>query len=230
MKIDCLDKGYVRLVDHMGSDLSAVNAARVSFDRESKEVTLKDVQLIKYLADHGHESPFRHAFISLELYAPLMVCRQLWKYCVASSHIESSQAWNESSRRYITENVEFTLPSPGEWRSAPTDKKQGSGEPVGLGTGQRFTTMLEMTQLAGENLYNEAMKAGICAEQARLFLPAYGLYVRWRWAGSLAMFLHVLDQRLHHDAQKETQEYAKAIAVIVKELYPSAYAAFVPGN
>lgn len=230
MKIDCLDKGYVRLVDHMGSDVSAVNAARVSFDKESKEFTEKDEKLLKYLAAHGHTSPFRHAFVSLELYAPLMVCRQLWKYCVASSHIESSQAWNEVSKRYTAENTEFTVPRPGEWRSAPTDKKQGSGEPIDYDLGRKFTTMLEMSQVAGENLYNEAMKAGICAEQARLFLPAYGLYVRWRWAGSLAMFLHVLDQRLHHDAQKETQEYAKAIATIVKELYPSAYQAFVPGN
>lgn len=230
MKIECLDKGYVRLVDHMGDDRSIVNAARVSFDKESKEFSAGDAKLLKYLAAHSHTSPLRHAFVSLELYAPLLVCRQLWKYCVASSHLEDGTAHNESSRRYLTENVEFTVPGPGEWRSAPTDKKQGSGEPIDYDLGRKFTTLLEMSQTAGENLYNEAMKAGICAEQARLFLPAYGLYVRWRWAGSLAMFLHVLDQRLHHDAQKETQEYAKAIATIVKELYPSAYQAFVPGN
>lgn len=230
MKIDCLDKGYVRLVDHMGSDLSVTNAARVSFDKESKEFSEKDAKLLKFLAAHGHDSPTRHAFISLELYAPLMVCRQLWKYCVASSHIDDSSCWNESSRRYITENTEFMLVPEDQWRSAPENKKQGSGECLSAEQGRRFTTLLEMAHMAGEALYKEAMENGVCAEQARLFLPAYGLYVRWRWAGSLSMFLHVLKQRLNHDAQKETQEYAKAISAIVKELYPHAHACFVEGS
>lgn len=223
MKIDVLDKGYVRLVDHLGSDVSIVNAARVSFDRESTEFSDGDAKLLRYLATHNHTSPFRHAFVSLELYAPLMVCRQLWKYAVASSHLEDGSAHNESSRRYITENTEFMGVGPTEWRTAPENKKQGSG-PVLVGEqGERFTALLELCQKTCENFYDQALKAGICAEQARLFLPAYGLYVRWRWAGSLAMFLHVIKERTGHDAQGETQQYGKAIASIVKELYPNVY-------
>src|SRR5690625_4627941 len=124
-----LDKGYVRLVDVMGSDLTVVNAARVSFDRESKELNDKDINLIKFLAREGHTSPFRHASLQFEVYAPLMVARQWFKHIVGSDH--TMDAWNESSRRYITENEEFYIPDPYEWRSYPRDVKQGSGAPIG---------------------------------------------------------------------------------------------------
>lgn len=102
-----LDKGYVRLVDSMGSDLTIVNAARASFAKESHELNEKDERLIKFLAENEHTSPFRHAVLQFEIKAPLMVARQWWKYIIGSSHLEGSQeslnAWNESSRRYVTE-------------------------------------------------------------------------------------------------------------------------------
>ncbi len=99
------------MVDVLGNDLTAVNAARVSYNKESSEMTDKDQKLIDYLVDHGHTSPFRHAIVQLEVYAPLMVARQWWKHVIGSSHQEGSQdpftAWNESSRRYITEEIQF---------------------------------------------------------------------------------------------------------------------------
>lgn len=215
--------GYVRLVDHNGSDLSVANAARVSFDKESEELTKKDEGLIKFLLREGHESPFRHAAISYEIYAPLMVARQWWKYVVASSHVDDQIGHNESSRRYVTEDPTFYVPGVNEWRSAPENSKQGSGEPVPVGIGNSFTTLLREHAEKGEELYERAMEAGVCTEQARLFLPAYALYVRWRWFISLQGVLHFLDQRLADDAQVEIQQYAKAVHELTEPLYPVTF-------
>lgn len=217
--INVLDKGYVRLVDVMGTDLTVANAARTSYAKESKELTEKDVRLIKFLAKESHTSPFRHAFLQFEVYAPLMVARQWWKYVVGSDHTMDS--WNESSRRYITEEPTFYIPGIDEWRSKPENSKQGSGaslDPVvGEGLIQDLLTHIEQSEF----LYNRAINEyGLCAEQARLFLPAYGMYVRWYWSTSLQGVCHFLTQRLEHDAQKEIQEYAKAVLELAKEKFP----------
>jgi len=216
--INVLDKGYVRLVNVMGSDLTVVNSARVSYNKESKELTERDIRLIKFLAREGHTSPFRHAILQFEVYAPLMVARQWWKYVVGSDHV--MDAWNESSRRYITEEPTFYIPKDNEWRSAPENSKQGSGKPINELTGSVFTSKLEQYIKLGESLYEDALKSGICAEQARLFLPAYGMYVRWYWTASLQSVTHFLNQRLAHDAQREIQEYAKAVYELVKPHFP----------
>ncbi|WP_438496885.1 FAD-dependent thymidylate synthase [Paenibacillus sp. IHBB 3054] len=224
LNIDVLDKGYVRLVNHMGSDLTVVNAARVSFAKQSDALTEKDLRLIQFLAREGHTSPFRHAVIQYEIYAPLMVARQWWKYVIGSAHYEgtsdSLEAWNESSRRYITEEPAFYTPAAGQWRSAPANSKQGSGDIVAWELGEKYTRELMNYVDLGIQKYEAALADGICAEQARLFLPAYGLYVRWYWTASLQSVAHFLNQRLEHDAQKEIQDYAKAILEIVKALFP----------
>jgi thymidylate synthase (FAD) len=219
-KINVLDKGYIRLVDVMGGDLTTVNAARVSYDKESKEMSEADVKLVKFLAREDHNSPFRHSTIQFEVFAPLMVARQWWKYIVGSDHRDPFTAWNESSRRYVTEEVEFYLVDADAWRSAPENKKQGSGEPLPIEIGMEWTEELAKLQQHGQHLYEEAMNAGICAEQARLFLPAYGLYVRWYWTSSLFGVAHFLNQRLKHDAQKEIQDYAKATEQLMLEHFP----------
>lgn len=224
--INVLDKGYVRLVNHMGSDLTIANSARVSYAKESKELNDRDVKLIKFLAREGHTSPFRHVIVQYEVYAPLMVARQWWKYIIGSSHQEgtgdSFDAWNESSRRYITEDPTFYIPSSKEWRSKPESSKQGSGEIVTLEIGDKYTSDLMAYVDEGISKYDSALKDGICPEQARLFLPAYGMYVRWYWTASLQSICHFLNQRLEHDAQKEIQEYAHAIFELSKPLYPNA--------
>ncbi|ANS49299.1 MULTISPECIES: FAD-dependent thymidylate synthase [Bacillus cereus group] len=219
MFINVLDKGYVRLVDTMGCDLSVVNSARVSYDKESTELTDKDIRLIKFLAREGHTSPFRHATLQFEIYAPLMVARQHWKYIVGSDH--TMDAWNESSRRYVTEEPMFYVPNIDEWRLAPENSKQGSGETISADDSRSyFTEYLEEYIEKGEQLYNQALKEGICAEQARLFLPAYGMYVRYYWTASLQSVVHFLNQRLAHDAQLEIQSYAKAVLELSKEIFP----------
>lgn len=223
-KIDVLDKGYIILHDTMGSDLTVVNAARCSYDKKSEELTEKDVSLIKFLAKNGHLSPYRHAMLQFEVYAPLMVARQHWKYVVGSSMLEATgdnmTAWNESSRRYVTEDPTFYMPNSDEWRSAPENSKQGSGAPIDDTLGHYFTGELAELLEQGERLYDIALKNGVCAEQARLFLPAYGMYVRYYWTASLQSVCHFLNQRLAHDSQVEIQAYAKAVLELVKPMFP----------
>lgn len=218
--IKVLDEGYVRLVDTLGDDLSVVNAARVSYDKESNEFESRDEKLIKFLIREGHTSPFRHAALTFEVYAPLFVARQWWKYAVGSSHVDDQNGWNESSRRYITEDEQFYVPLPEAWRSKPENSKQGSGEPVDEELGGFYFKKLIETIASGTSLYQQAMKDNIAPEIARLFLPAYGMYVRWRWTASLQSVMTFLDQRLGHDAQVEIQEYAKAIEALTNEAFP----------
>lgn len=247
-----LDKGSVTLIDNMGSDLNVVNAARASYAKEKEAFDDKDAKLIRFLAANGHQSPFRHTTVSLQIDAPLMVARQWFKYRVGAEHSDDSaeilglyipnesfnngddagfgdslHARNEASRRYITVDTKFYIPEFDEWRGKPENSKQGSGAPVSDEVGIRFTKKLERFVHDGEALYEEAMKEGICAEQARLFLPMYGLYTSWRWTASIAAIGHFLNQRLEHDAQKEIQDYAKAIYELVYPLYPHSIDAFL---
>lgn len=223
MKVNILDKGYVIVANKMGDDLAVVNAARVSYDKESSDFSDKDQKLLDFLIREGHTSPFRHAAITLEIYAPLFVARQWWKYAVASSHIDDQNGWNESSRRYITENEEFYIPAPNAWRSKPENSKQGSGEPVDQKTGEMFTDILESFVAHGQSIYKMAMDNNIAPEQARIFLPAYGMYVRWRWTTSLQGAITFLQQRLPHDAQFEIREYAEAVKKIIQIEFPHTY-------
>ncbi len=223
--IQVLDKGYVRLVDKMGSDLSVVNAARASFAKESKEFTQQDAKLLNFLARENHMSPFRHAFATFEFKAPLMVARQHWKYVVGSDHTMDS--WNESSRRYITMDPEFYFPSAEEWRLAPEDKKQGSQGIADPFIGSMLSQELILHAEKGEALYNMAMENGIAAEQARLFLPAYSMYVIYRWSCSLQSAILFLTQRLSEDSQVEIQKYASAVYDLIQPEFPMSIKALM---
>lgn len=223
--VSVLDKGYVRLVDVMGSDLSIVNAARVSFNKESKELSKKDVHLIDFLIRENHMSPFRHACATFEFKAPLLVARQHWKYVVGSDHTMDS--WNESSRRYITMEPEFYVPSSEDWRLAPDNKKQGSGGPIGPWTGAVLTDELIRYIEQGEALYNMAMSNEVAPEQARLFLPAYGMYVSYRWTCSLQSIALFLNQRLSDDAQLEIRDYARAVMNLIEPRFPISIGSLV---
>lgn len=214
-KRDVLDKGYVRLVDVMGSDLTVVNSARVSYLKESKELSERDIRLIRFLAREGHTSPFRHAMLQFEVYAPLMIARQWWKYVVGSDHV--MDGWNEASRRYITLEPEWYIPQASEWRSKPEHSKQGSGKSVDESIGQEATERLMRRIEDGIKDYEWALDNGIAPEQARLLLPsAYGMYTAWYWTASLQSVAHLLNQRLASDAQKEFQLYAQAVYELAK--------------
>lgn len=226
-KINVLDEGYVRLVDTLGDDASVVNAARVSYDKEIEILDDRDERLMVWLWENEHTSPFRHAALTFEVYAPLFVARQWWKYAVASSHVDDQNGWNESSRRYITENEEFYVPLPDQWRSKPENSKQGSGEPVDIELGQKhFNALCDIIGI-GTEAYHKAMDDGIAPELARLFLPAYGMYVRWRWTVSLHGAMHFIKQRVEHDAQVEIQDYAKAVRELVAGAFPTTHKIFL---
>lgn len=130
-----------------------------------------------------------------------------------------------NSRRYVTENEEFYVPA--QFLGAPENKKQGAGDPINDHTNLTFKKQLADHQQEGLELYSQAMDAGIAPEQARLFLPAYGLYIRWRWTVSLNALMHFLDQRLDNHAQFEIRQYAQAIESMVKEKYPMVCTAWV---
>ena len=224
-KLDVLDEGYVRLVDTLGDDLSVVNAARVSYDKESGDFEARDAKLIKFLIREGHTSPLRHAALTFEIYAPLFVARQWWKYAVGSTHVDDQNGWNESSRRYITEEEQFYVPHFDAWRRKPENSKQGSGEPLDEYLGFALHDELIKTIADGTRKYHEAMDMGVAPELARLFLPAYGMYVRWRWTTSLQSVMTFLDQRLEHDAQWEIQKYAQAVEWLAADAFPQVFRA-----
>lgn len=222
-----LDKGYVRLRDKMGNDFTPADVARVSFDKSASQFTdEKNENLIKYLFKNKEYSCIRHNVMSFEIYMPLMVARQIYKYSIASSFREDQNGWNESSRRYITEEPEFYIPAHNQWRTAPENKKQGSGEPLPDAKGKLYTEKLMKNIDQSMKLYDEAIADNIAVEEARLFLPAYGMYVRCYWTASLNALFHFLDERLAGNAQSEIREYAEAIEGVVEDQFPIIYYAW----
>lgn len=229
-QINILNGGYVKYIDHMGSDLSAIRAARASFAKDSEAWTQKDERLLSFLIREKHLSVFRHAAITFQCKVPLFVARQHYKYVVASAHLEDQHGWNESSRRYVTQEPEFHVPDVTEWRGAPANKKQGSGEPVDPRIGEVATNELIDYIDKGCDLYERWMAMGIAPEQARLFLPAYGMFVNYQWTVSLANLIHFFNERIAHDAQKEIQDLAAATYKLTEPLFPVTMKALFEEN
>lgn len=233
-----LDHGYVRLIDVLGDELSIVNAARASYQKESKAWGNSDAKLLAYLLAHNHMSPLRHVVLSFEIKAPLMVARQWFKYRVGSTHgpeimgeqvadedqVDPLYGRNEASRRYIQMEPTFYLPD--KWRGKDPKNKQGS-TPAHI-VQQYWTKLLDEYQQQGSILYHDAIGSGIAGEQARLFLPAYGMYTSWRWTASLQAVVHFLQQRLGDDAQWELNQYAHVVLALVAPRFPNVVASLIP--
>jgi thymidylate synthase (FAD) len=222
-KITILDKGHVEYVDHMGSDLTVVNAARVSFaktsewettETSSRVLSTRDQRLIKYLAEHNHWTPFAHPQITLRIKAPIFVRTQLFKHKVGFTE-------NEISRRYVTNEPEFYVP---DWRAAPTDgAKQGSSDFITDVYVDDLDRMYTRNALECVDIYKELLKEGVAPEQARAILPQ-GTYTEWWWTGSLSAYARVFKQRIDAHAQWEVQQYAGAIGKILEPLFPHSWA------
>ncbi len=194
----------VSFVDKMGSDLSVVNAARVSFAKVKNALDAKDEKLIKYLALWGHWSPFAHATLSFRIKAPIFVARQLVKHQVGLS-------WNEVSRRYVDDNPEFYMID--EWRSRPDKSiKQGSGDKL-----IKFD-ITEAVDVA-KGTYNYMLEEGIAPEMARMILPQ-NMMTEWIWSGSVYAFSRVCNQRIKPNAQRETGEVAEEIVKVMEQHFP----------
>jgi thymidylate synthase (FAD) len=225
-------------IEHMGSDLSVVNAARVSFGKKSElvegvvkqdeqgeylEMVLseKDTKLIKYLAKHKHISPFGHAFASFHVKAPIFVARQLVKH--------KFLRWNEISRRYVDDEPEFYVPD--VWRGRSADKKQGSSDEAVVLDLYEFEEKgyyhTYYHVLLGE--YKRLLGAGVAPEQARMVLPQSTM-TEWYWSGSLDAFADMCRLRLPSDTQQETRVVAQQISEKMSELFPVSWAALIKGE
>ena len=189
----------VEMIDKMGTDLSVVNAARVSYAKVKSQFEDKDKKLISFLAKHGHWSPFAHASISFRIRAPVFVARQLVKHQVGLS-------WNEVSRRYVSYEPE--LYKIDEWRGKPVNSKQGSSGTIELSDLAKLTysKMMEGCKI----LYDQLLSEGVAPEQARAVLPQ-SMMTEWIWSGTLYAFARVCDLRCKPDVQKETREVAEYI-------------------
>ncbi|MGB9771169.1 MAG: FAD-dependent thymidylate synthase [Candidatus Kapaibacteriota bacterium] len=213
----CLDKGFVRLVDIMGSDESIVQAARVSYGRGTKTVS-EDRNLIRYLMRHRHTSPFEMVEYKFHVKLPIFVARQWIRHRTANV--------NEYSGRYSIMSDEFYVPSPENVRAQSKVNKQGrSDDPFPEDVALEFIQDLQQTQSFLYEKYNNYLSKEIARELARINLPL-STYTEWYWKIDLHNLFHFLELRLHPTAQYEIREYAKIIANIVKETCPLAYQAF----
>lgn len=235
-QIRVLDKGHVDYVDHMGTDLTVCNAARVSFNNETEwgldfdaierlkscpydkdDVRIlkdKDVKLIKYLAKHNHWTPFAHPQITLRIKAPIPIRTQFFKSKIGFSE-------NEISRRYVTFEPEFYNPV---WRTKPTDgAKQGSDDFL-KDEAQAGVNSMAYQAVCDEALknYNYLIEQGIAPEQARFILPQ-GMYTEWYWTGSLAAYARFYKQRIDDHSQWEIRQYSIAIGKIIEPYFPVSW-------
>jgi len=221
----------VTYIDHMGDDISVVNAARVSFGKSSGWASFKsgdahrgvlhdkDRKLIHYLAEHKHMSPFGHAFASFHVKAPIFVARQLVKH--------KFLRWNEISRRYVDSEPEFYAPD--EWRGRSEDKKQGSDGVVEEAThilysNNEFYGCIDKTDPYYQCLqsYEGLLRLGVCPEQARMVLPQSTM-TEWYWSGSLDAFADMCNLRCTGDTQYETRLVANQICDSMKKLFPVSW-------
>tara|TARA_R110000823_G_scaffold10248_5_gene35411 strand:- start:453 stop:1112 length:660 start_codon:yes stop_codon:yes gene_type:complete len=208
-------------IDHMGTDLTVVNAARVSFGKQSEMDTSdvwgppklkdKDAKLIRYLAKHKHISPFGHCFASFHVKAPVFVARQLVKH--------KFLRWNEVSKRYVDSEPELYVPK--SWRGRSEDKKQGS---TGEWYDDDLDSLLESCHKVCLHDYKELLDKGVCPEQARMVLPQ-SMMTEWYWSGSLDAFADMCNLRCKPDTQYETQVVAGHIDTEMAKLFPVSWEA-----
>jgi|TARA_B100001094_G_scaffold324608_1_gene377474 thymidylate synthase (FAD) len=193
----------VELIEKLGSDLSVVNAARVSFSKKKDVFDEKDEKLIKYLADHNHWSPFGHATLQFLIKAPVFVARQLVKHQVGL-------VWNEVSRRYVDDEPQFYMPF--IWRGKPENKKQGSSD-------KEIEYDISSTIQYVKETYNNLLKEGVAPEMARMVLPQ-NMMTEWYWTGSLYAFARVCNLRNKEDAQEETRMITQPLSRHIKDHFP----------
>ena len=211
----------VTYIDKLGSDLSVVNAARVSFEKtstldESGNLKPEDAKLIRYLAKHQHWSPLAHTSLQIRVKAPIFVARQLVKHQIGL-------VWNEVSRRYVDSEPEFYFPD--FWRGKPVNAKQGSDGIIG----DSDSVVAELVRASTEEClqtYNALLAQGVAPEQARMVLPL-NAHTEWIWTGSLVAFARVCKLRLDPHAQSETSDVARFISPIAAEHFPVSWSALM---
>ncbi len=202
------------MLNSMGNDMTVADAARVSFHKQASEFTEEqNHKLIKYLADHGHYSPFGHCFASFHVKAPIFVARQLVKH--------EYLRWNEISRRYVDDEPEFYTPE--VWRGRPVDRKQGS---TGVVEDDAMPYLVSWGNRDAVHLYRYLLDKGVAPEQARMVLPVSQM-TEWYWSGSLDAFANMAKLRLKDDTQEETRLIAQQISEQMEDKFPVAWKALL---
>lgn len=218
MKKEVLDKGFVELIDYIGSDLTVVNSARVSFGKQKRTFDERDRILVKFLAENKHYSPFRHLIVQFHIKAPEFVMRQWYKHVVgietSSSYPTKDHAWNEISGRYVPVS-DFYFPS--NWRKQSEDNRQASEGAIE--NQEEANKIFNETMDLLANSYEKLLSLGVAKEQARIILPL-NQYTEVYWTASFQAIMNFLDLRDDPHAQWEIREYAIVIKDIMFEIYP----------
>ena len=196
------------LLTHFGDDLMAANIARVSYNKESKRFEEKDAKLLKYLASHGHTTPFRHPQLQFRIECPIFVERQLFTHQIG-------WARNSISGRYVDFSDSYWLPE--KLRMQSKDSKQGSAEDISDELNEEFQRSMAEVVFHAKNVYEKMCKAGIAKEQCRIILPL-ALETKFIWTGSFHAFVHLCNLRLKKDAQKETRDLVAEMLNLVKNI------------
>ena len=228
MRIDLFgdDIGAVEYVSHMGTDLSVVNAARVSFGAEKDQVEEKDIKLINYLMKHNHSSPFEHCMLTFKFTVPLFIRSQ--------HHRHRTWAYNEISRRYTSVDIQFYEPK--QFRTQHKSNRQASTEEMldpllesnrdGSPVLSTASSQVRTHHAESLRLFNELLEAGVCREQARGVLPQ-NLYTQYFGTASLHNLLKFVSLRVHEGAQWEIQQVAKACLEIAKQHFPHSVESYI---
>lgn len=225
-----VDDGLVTLSNHMGNDLSVVNAARVSFGKQKTELDDKDVKLIKYLAQHKHMSPFRHVVFSFTLEGiSEVVCRQLYKHQVGCAYTsgefkEAATTWNEISGRYVEFEPEFHIPK--EFRKQHTSNKQASQEGELVEQNDLAREIYDQALRNSYSSYKKLLELGVCKEQARLVMPL-SFKNSLVWTASLEATVHFIQLRDHEGAQLEIRNLARAVKKLIDPICPHSIEALL---
>lgn len=228
--ITVLDHGFVRLVDSLGSDLAVVNAARVSFHKQSEEFGEKDAKLLNYLAVHQHWSPFRHVYFTFHCKVPEFIARQWYKHVVGIAYTEGGAAcvdhgWNEVSQRY-TDVSDFDFYVPGHYRQQSASNKQGSTDALLTffddpqeGIVETIRSQVGDHVFNACSLYERMIALGVAREQARMVLPL-NIYTEFYWTASLQAVVNFIKLRKHEGSQWEIRQYADAVEAAIMDVVP----------
>jgi thymidylate synthase (FAD) len=208
--------GFVELLETFGSDLTVVNAARVSFAKESTEFNERDAKLVTYLAKHNHVSPFFHPQIRMRLKMPIFIAREWYRHQIGFAR-------NEVSRRYVDDEPEFFIPE--ICRARDPKLKQGSKQEPVRDNSICLTAMRETTDKA-LHIYKALLEQGVCPEQARMVLPQ-SMYTEFIETGSLAAYARLCNLRLDPGAQKEIRDYADAVVALLEPKFPVSWKALI---
>lgn len=220
VKLNVLDSiGFVELLEVFGSDLTVVNAARVSFAKESTEFSEQDGKLVRYLAKHHHISPFFHPQIRLRIKMPIFVAREWFRHQIGFAR-------NEVSRRYVDSPPECYVPKADDIRARDANKKQGSKD-TPVDNAEYVHEHLSEATMAAMETYQTLLKNGVAPEVARMILPQ-SMFTEFIETGSLAAYARLCSLRLDPTAQKEIRDYAENLSTLLEKAFPVCWPALMP--